>query len=85
MPVPYSAHRPARNMGDAVRLFCLECMGAHDAFTDRQGDEVPAYRPFKSVAACPAVHSCGLWPYRSGKDPRRQAAAKKRAAHTNLG
>lgn len=56
----YSAHRPAKNMGDAVRLFCLECMGS--------GVD---HREFSAVRECPCEGTCSLWPYRFGKSPRR--------------
>lgn len=68
MSKPYSVHRKARNMGDAVRLFCLECQGSSEEF----GNE------FAAVRNCPDEDMCSLWPYRFGKSPRRSESAKKR-------
>jgi hypothetical protein len=78
MSAPYSAHRQPKNMGDAVRLFCLECQGAHEAYSDSDGHPVPEYRPFTAVRDCPSASTCSLWPYRFGKDPKKSEAAKAR-------
>jgi hypothetical protein len=59
MSRPYSVHRPSKNRGDAVRLFCLECMGA-------SVDPGFESRPFKDVRECPCALTCSLWPFRSG-------------------
>lgn len=59
MSAPYSAHRPSKNRGDAVRLFCMECMGASVDI----GFET---RPFKEVRECSCANTCSLWPYRLG-------------------
>ncbi len=53
----YSTHRPSRNRSDAVRLFCVECMGA----SVEPGFE---RRPHREVRECPDAHTCSLWPYR---------------------
>lgn len=77
MTSPYSVHRPSKNRGDAVRLFCMECMGAS---VDPGFD----CRPWKEVRECPCSQTCSLWPYRSGgaKQPIPAAghiAASKRS------
>jgi hypothetical protein len=59
MSTPYSVHRPARNMGDAIRLFCLECMGSSVEFG----------REDAAVRQCPSETTCSLFPYRFGRDP----------------
>lgn len=59
MSASYSVHRLSKNRGDAVRLFCMECMGASiDA-----GYEC---RPWREVRECPCAATCSLWPYRLG-------------------
>jgi len=63
---PYSMHRPARNMADAVRLFCLECMGSTTEFGQANA----------AVRDCPCTETCSLWPYRLGKDPKRRRSSK---------
>lgn len=58
----YSAHRQARSMGDAIRLFCLECMGSvYDGEVHK--------REVLAVKECPSEHTCSLWRYRFGKNP----------------
>jgi len=66
----YSTHRPARSIGDAVRLFCLECTGSM-VNTDRDGNETIHYRTFTEVKECPSERTCSLWPYRFGKTGRK--------------
>lgn len=59
MSEPYSVQRPSKSRGDAVRLFCMECMGA-------SVDPGFECRPWKEVRACPNAQTCALWPYRLG-------------------
>ena len=37
-----------KNMSEAIRLFCLECMGGHSGFVDNRGRPTPAYRPYSA-------------------------------------
>jgi hypothetical protein len=67
----YSAHRPARSIGDAVRLFCLECCGSSIEY-DKRGEEIKHYRAYDAVRDCPSERSCSLWKYRFGKNPDRK-------------
>ena len=75
MSKPYSAHRPAKNSVDAIRLFCLECMGS---------SVDPPHRADGDVRDCPSETGCSLWPYRFGKDPVRSAVAKEHGVASNL-
>ena len=59
MSRPYSVCRPSKNRGDAVRLFCMECMGA---CVDSRYES----RPYREVRECPCAFTCSLWPYRLG-------------------
>jgi len=63
MSRPYSVHRPSKNRGDAIRLFCMECMGAS---VDPGFENLP----YKAVKECPSEQACSLWPYRFGTDPK---------------
>jgi len=67
----FSIKRKAKNMGDAVRLNCLECMGGNDGFIDQFGRKAGPSRPHQQVAECSEEERCHLWPYRFGKDPAR--------------
>ncbi len=75
----YGIKRKPKNMGQAIRFFCLECMGGYDEYTDERGNTVPGYLPHGTVRDCPD-HNCPLYPYRFGKDPGRSARAKARHA-----
>jgi hypothetical protein len=66
----YSIHRPSRSPLDAVRLFCLECMGSSIEF----GAECAAVRD------CPSEKTCSLWSYRLGTNPKH----KKKVAAASL-
>ncbi len=68
---PYSVHRPARNMGAAIRQFCLECQGSY-VETDVDGRVLTNHREVAGVRDCPSEHTCSLWRYRFGKDPARK-------------
>lgn len=70
----YGIKRKPKNMGQAVRFFCLECMGGYDACGTEKG-----YMPFGLVSECPD-HACQLYTYRFGKDPSRSEKAKARIA-----
>lgn len=70
----YGIKRKPKNMGQAVRFFCLECMGGYDARGTEEG-----YMPFGLVSECPD-HACQLYTYRFGKDPSRSEKAKARHA-----
>lgn len=67
----YSSHRPSKNMGDAIRLFCLECQGSYVGY-DKDGNEIEHNRAYQAVADCPSERSCSLWKYRFGKNPDRK-------------
>jgi hypothetical protein len=58
----YSVHRPSRTPVDAIRLYCLECMGSSVEF----GAEYAAVRD------CPCESTCSLWRFRTGKNPKRR-------------
>jgi hypothetical protein len=81
---PYSVHRPARNMGDAIRLFCRECMGAHLAGLDSRGETIPNHPAYEEVRRCPAEHACSLWRYRLGIDPKKSQTRRDRTARTSV-
>mgnify|MGYP001186249275 CR=1 FL=1 len=80
MNKPYSVHRPAKNMGDAIRLFCRECCGGHEGSIDNHGIEVSPSPGFAEVERCSCEFSCSLWKYRKGKDPKKSADARERYA-----
>lgn len=65
----YSTHRPSRGPVDAIRLFCLECMGSSLEFGREDG----------AVRDCPSERTCSLWPYRFGKNPKHARATAARA------
>lgn len=67
----YSSHRPPKNMGDAIRLFCLECQGSYVDY-DELGNETEHGRAYQAVADCPSERTCSLWKYRFGKNPDRK-------------
>ncbi len=71
---PYSVHRPSRGPLDAVRLFCLECMGSSLEF----GREDAAVRD------CPCGEMCSLYPYRFGKNPRHSRASARTVEKAGL-
>jgi hypothetical protein len=58
----YSTHRSARNPVDAIRLFCLECMGSSEEF----GAE------YAAVRGCPSAQTCSLFAYRFGTNPKHK-------------
>jgi len=72
----YGIVRKPKNMGQAVRFFCLECMGGHDEYVDAHGNLEEGYLPFALVRDCPDL-KCQLREYRFGKSPSRSATAKK--------
>ena len=68
----YGIARKPKNMGQAIRFFCLECMGGHDAFVDPKGTIWEAYMPYGAVKNCCDL-KCHLFEYRFGKRPVRSA------------
>lgn len=73
----YSVHRPARSMGDAIKLFCRECQGGSEPFIDSFGKQVENHPAYNEVRDCPCENSCSLWRYRFGKNPDRKASNPK--------
>lgn len=67
MSSPYSVHRPSRSRGDAVRLFCLECVGS-----SLQGGA-----EYAAVRDCPCALTCSLYPYRFGTDPKHRRSVSE--------
>jgi hypothetical protein len=66
----YGITRKPRNSVQAIRFFCLECMGGYDEYTDARGKAVERYMPMNDVRDCPDM-KCQLREYRFGKSPRR--------------
>lgn len=67
----YGITRKPKNMGQAIRFFCLECCGGHDEHTDPNGEVWPSYMPNGTVKDCPDM-KCHLRPYRFGKRPSKE-------------
>ena len=53
----------------AIRRFCLDCMGGHEEIILEDGQKMKAYRPYKEVKACDST-KCYLHPYRTGRRPK---------------
>jgi hypothetical protein len=68
----FSGEANARNMGAAIRAFCLECQGAHNGYKDSRGQKMAPYLPHGAVHDCPCERDCSLWSYRFGRDPKRR-------------
>jgi len=66
----YGIERKPKNMGQAIRFFCLECCGGHDEYKTANGGKEPSYMPNSTVRDCPDI-KCHLRPYRFGRRPSR--------------
>jgi hypothetical protein len=66
----YGITRKPKNMGQAIRFFCLECVGSYDEYKDVRGKTIPSYMANGTVNECPDLN-CHLRPYRFGKRPSK--------------
>lgn len=54
----------------AIRRFCWDCMGGHEAIEMEDGRIEKAFRPYAEVRGC-VSKSCWLHPYRTGRRPKK--------------